>query len=127
MARARAKAKTELQVIPSEAREHRLKLGEMTDSEVVQASLDGDSRAFNDLVRRYDQRLLNFVYRTIGDRERGQDLTILPTDRILSPLMRWANLRTVRIWWENDQERRLWSLGCANLGVACFDFQKSFL
>ncbi len=74
MARARKKETTELQVLPSEARDHRLKLGEMTDSEVVQASLDGDPRAFNDLVRRYDQRLLNFVYRTIGDRERGQDL-----------------------------------------------------
>ena len=74
MARARAKDKTELQVVPSEARQRRLKLGELTDSEVVQASLDGDSRAFGELVRRYDQRLLNFVYRTIGDRERGQDL-----------------------------------------------------
>ena len=72
MARVRAKEKTKLQVVPSEAREHRLKLGEMTDSEVVQASLDGDARAFGELVRRYDQRLLNFVYRTIGDRERGQ-------------------------------------------------------
>ena len=45
-----------------EAREHRLKLEEFTDSQIVQASLDGDSRAFSDLVRRYDQRLLNFVY-----------------------------------------------------------------
>jgi RNA polymerase sigma-70 factor (ECF subfamily) len=61
MARARKKETTEIQVMPSEARDHRLKLGEMTDSEVVQASLDGDLRAFNDLVRRYDQRLLNFV------------------------------------------------------------------
>ncbi len=74
MARARAKQKVEPQVIPSEAREHRLKLGELNDSDVVQASLDGDPRAFGELVRRYDQRLLNFVYRTIGDRERGQDL-----------------------------------------------------
>ncbi|NIP79201.1 MAG: hypothetical protein GWM90_08335, partial [Gemmatimonadetes bacterium] len=73
MAKARVK-KPEVPVRPSEAREHRLRLEDMNDSEVVQASLDGDPRAFNELVRRYDQRLLNFVYRTIGDRERGQDL-----------------------------------------------------
>ena len=54
------------------AKAHRLQLGEATDAEVVQASLDGDSRAFSELVRRYDQRLLNFIYRTIGDRERGE-------------------------------------------------------
>jgi RNA polymerase sigma-70 factor (ECF subfamily) len=40
----------------------------------VRAFLDGDQRAFGELVRRYDTRLLNFVYRTIGDRERAQDL-----------------------------------------------------
>ena len=52
----------------------------------MQASLDGDSRAFDELVRRYDQRLLNFVYRTIGDRERGEDLvqeTFVRVDRHL--------------------------------------------
>ena len=56
------------------AGEHRKKLGSLTDSEVVQASLDGDERAFGELVKRYDSRLLNFVYRTVGDRERAQDL-----------------------------------------------------
>ena len=57
-----------------EALEHRRRLGELSDSEVVGAFLDGDQRAFVELVRRYDNRLLNFVYRTIGDRERAQDL-----------------------------------------------------
>ena len=33
-----------------------------------------DAKPIGELVRRYDQRLLNFVYRTIGDRERAQDL-----------------------------------------------------
>jgi len=57
-----------------EAQEHRHKLGELGDNDVVRAFLAGDERAFGDLVRRYDTRLLNFVYRTIGDRERAQDL-----------------------------------------------------
>ena len=56
------------------AHERNFKLGELSDADVVQASLDGDDRAFGELVRRYDQRLLNFVYRTIGDRERSEDL-----------------------------------------------------
>jgi RNA polymerase sigma-70 factor (ECF subfamily) len=53
---------------------HRQKLGELADNDVVRAFLAGDQRAFGELVRRYDTRLLNFVYRTIGDRERAQDL-----------------------------------------------------
>jgi RNA polymerase sigma-70 factor (ECF subfamily) len=57
-----------------EALGHRQKLGELADNDVVRAFLGGDQRAFGELVRRYDTRLLNFVYRTIGDRERAQDL-----------------------------------------------------
>ena len=45
MARARAKEKTKVQVGTGEAREHRLRLGELSDSDVVQASLDGDPGA----------------------------------------------------------------------------------
>src|SRR5438874_6973834 len=40
------------------------------DSRVVQSFLDGEARAFTELVVRYQTRLLNFVFRTIGDRER---------------------------------------------------------
>ena len=57
-----------------DAAAHRHRLGGMPDHEVVQLSLEGDARAFAEIVTRYDQRLLNFVYRTIGDRERAQDL-----------------------------------------------------
>ena len=74
VARAKKKKVIEIRRGTGEAREHRLMLRDLSDSDVVQASLDGDARAFGELTRRYDQRLLNFVYRTIGDRERGQDL-----------------------------------------------------
>ena len=74
MTRLSMKKVTEPRFGTGEARQHRLQLGELSDSQVVQSSLDGDTRAFGELVRRYDQRLLNFVYRTIGDRERAQDL-----------------------------------------------------
>ena len=98
MARVRAKERGELQVVHSEAREHRLKLGEMTDSVVVQASLDGDPRAFGELVRRYDRRLLNFVYRTIGDRERGQDLVQETFVRVYRHLHRFDQTKKFSTW-----------------------------
>ena len=47
----RQKRETDLQILPSEAREHRRMLGEMTDSEVVQASLDGDAREAGALIK----------------------------------------------------------------------------
>ena len=97
MAKARLK-KDELHVAPSPAREHRLQLEDMNDSQVVQASLDGDPRAFNELVRRYDQRLLNFVYRTIGDRERSQDLVQETFVRVYRHLHRFDQTKKFSTW-----------------------------
>ena len=85
-------------VSTGKAKAHRLQLGEATDSEVVQASLDGDSRAFDELVRRYDQRLLNFVYRTIGDRERGEDLVQETFVRVYRHLHRFDQSKKFSTW-----------------------------
>ena len=41
-------------------------LKELPDSEVVAAYLQGTTRAFDEIVDRYQKRLLNFVFRTIG-------------------------------------------------------------
>jgi len=49
-------------------------LHELADAQVVQRHLGGDPQAFGALVDRYQSRLLNFVNRTIGDRERAEDL-----------------------------------------------------
>ncbi|MGH7751941.1 MAG: RNA polymerase sigma factor, partial [Gemmatimonadales bacterium] len=53
---------------------HRRTLHDLDDAGVVAAHLGGDRQAFGELVDRYQTRLLNFVYRTIGDRERAEDL-----------------------------------------------------
>ena len=98
MARVRHKKLVEPQVVPGEARAHRLHLGELSDAEVVQASLDGDSRAFGELVHRYDQRLLNFVYRTIGDRERAQDLIQETFVRVYRHLHRFDQSKKFSTW-----------------------------
>jgi RNA polymerase sigma-70 factor (ECF subfamily) len=98
VARGSTKAKAAIRVVPGEAAEHRRRLGERSDSEVVQASLDGDSRAFGELVARYDQRLLNFVYRTIGDRERAQDLVQETFVRVYRHLHRFDQTKKFSTW-----------------------------
>ena len=62
------------QMIPAVGPSVRERLQAMDDSAVVSAFLGGEERAFSELVTRYQTRLLNFVYRTIGDREKAEDL-----------------------------------------------------
>ena len=97
---ARGLKKNTAEVRPStgEAFEHRQTLRGLTDSQVVQASLDGDARAFSELVSRYDQRLLNFVYRTIGDRERAQDLVQETFVRVYRHLQRFDQDKKFSTW-----------------------------
>ncbi len=78
-----------------DARKERAKL---SDSEIVQRFLDGDQRAFGDLVQRYDRRLLNFVYRTVGDRERAQDLVQETFVRVYRHLHRFDQTKKFSTW-----------------------------
>ena len=81
-----------------EAVEHRRQLEDLGDSAVVQSFLDGDQRAFGELVRRYDNRLLNFVYRTVGDRERAQDLVQETFVRVYRHLARFDQSKKFSTW-----------------------------
>ena len=81
-----------------DALEHRRRLGELSDSEVVGVFLEGDQRAFVELVRRYDNRLLNFVYRTVGDRERAQDLVQETFVRVNRHLARFDQSKRFSTW-----------------------------
>jgi RNA polymerase sigma-70 factor (ECF subfamily) len=85
-----------LQVTP--ARDTRDGLRAMTDSEVVQSFLDGEERAFGELVGRYDTRLVNFVYRTVGDRERAQDLVQETFVRVYRHLHRFDQSKKFSTW-----------------------------
>jgi RNA polymerase sigma-70 factor, ECF subfamily len=80
------------------ARELALGLAELPDSLVVQRFLEGESRAFGELVDRYDKRLLNFVYRTIGDRERAQDLVQETFVRVYRHLHRFDQTKKFSTW-----------------------------
>ena len=71
---------------------------ELDDSHVVQAFLDGQSRAFDELVARYQARLLNFIYRTIGDRERAEDLVQEVFIRVFRHLHRFDQTKKFSTW-----------------------------
>jgi RNA polymerase sigma-70 factor (ECF subfamily) len=74
------------------------RFGTQTDSEVVAAHLAGDALAFEQLVDRYQRRLLNFVYRTIGDRERGEDLVQEVFIRVHRHLHRFDQTKKFSTW-----------------------------
>ncbi len=80
------------------AQKTRSELSAMTDSEVVQRFLDGEERAFGELVNRYDNRLVNFVHRTVGDRERSQDLVQETFVRVYRHLHRFDQSKKFSTW-----------------------------
>lgn len=73
-------------------------LRELDDSRVVAAFLGGRTEAFQELVRRYQKRLLNFVYRTIGDRERAEDLVQEVFIRVYRHLHRFDQTKKFSTW-----------------------------
>ena len=70
----------------------------LSDAEVVASYLAGERRAFDELVERYQRRLLNFVYRTIGDRERGEDLVQEVFIRVHRHLHRFDQSKKFSTW-----------------------------
>jgi len=70
----------------------------LDDSQVVAAFLEGNRRAFDELVERYQNRLLNFVYRTTGDRERGEDLVQETFIRVYRHLHRFDQSKKFSTW-----------------------------
>lgn len=70
----------------------------MEDSAVVSAFLSGEERAFEELVARYQTRLLNFIYRTIGDREKAEDLVQEVFVRVYRHLHRFDRSKKFSTW-----------------------------
>jgi RNA polymerase sigma-70 factor (ECF subfamily) len=70
----------------------------LEDGRVVQTFLDGDAVAFTELVVRYQTRLLNFIYRTIGDRERAEDLVQEVFIRVYRHLHRFDQSKKFSTW-----------------------------
>ena len=83
---------------PLARRPERESIQELSDPAVVAAHLDGHERAFHELVDRYQKRLLNFVYRTIGDRERAEDLVQEVFIRVHRHLHRFDQTKKFSTW-----------------------------
>jgi RNA polymerase sigma-70 factor, ECF subfamily len=73
-------------------------LRQSDDSTVVSAFLGGEERAFSELVERYQTRLLNFIYRTIGDRDRAEDLVQEVFIRVYRHLHRFDRSKKFSTW-----------------------------
>jgi RNA polymerase sigma-70 factor (ECF subfamily) len=73
-------------------------LVELDDAQIAQRHLSGDARAFGTLVDRYQGRLLNFVNRTIGDRERAEDLVQEVFIRVFRHLHRFDQTKKFSTW-----------------------------
>ncbi|MFL5621009.1 MAG: sigma-70 family RNA polymerase sigma factor [Gemmatimonadaceae bacterium] len=70
----------------------------MDDGDVVASFLGGEERAFQELVERYQTRLLNFIYRTIGDREKAEDLVQEVFIRVYRHLHRFDRSKKFSTW-----------------------------
>jgi RNA polymerase sigma-70 factor (ECF subfamily) len=84
--------------VPSPGAAVREPLHTLDDSELVTAFLGGEERAFQALVERYQTRLLNFIFRTIGDRERGEDLVQEVFIRVYRHLHRFDRSKKFSTW-----------------------------
>src|SRR6201991_909299 len=76
----------------------REKLKAEDDAGVVSSFLGGEERAFSELVERYQTRLLNFIYRTIGDRDRAEDLVQEVFIRVYRHLHRFDRSKKFSTW-----------------------------
>ncbi len=65
---------------------------------LIEAHLAGDPRAFGRIVERFQVRLLNFVYRMVGDRERSEDLVQEAFLRVHRHLDRFDRSRKFSTW-----------------------------
>lgn len=81
-----------------EAHAPRPALSDASDGELVERFLEGERQAFQHLVERYQGRLLNFIYRTIGDRDRSEDLVQETFIRVYRHLHRFDRSKKFSTW-----------------------------
>lgn len=70
----------------------------LDDGALVSEYLAGQTRAFDCLVDRYQNRLLNFIYRTVGDRERAEDLVQEAFIRVHRHIARFDDNKKFSTW-----------------------------
>jgi RNA polymerase sigma-70 factor (ECF subfamily) len=78
--------------------EVRSDLKQLDDAALVAEYLAGRRLAFHELADRYHVRLLNFIYRTIGDRDRAEDLVQETFVRVYRHLHRFDPTKKFSTW-----------------------------
>jgi len=87
-----------LRIQEPQTRPRSAELAELEDAQLAAASLEGEARAFTVLADRYHARLLNFIHRMIGDRERAEDLVQETFVRVYRHLHRYDQNRKFSTW-----------------------------
>ena len=76
----------------------RVVLSELSDAELVGAHLDGHPAAFSELYDRYRNRLVHFIARKTGDRDRAEDLVQEAFIRVTRHLHRFDQNKKFSTW-----------------------------
>jgi RNA polymerase sigma-70 factor, ECF subfamily len=76
----------------------RLPLADLDDSQLVAAHLDGRPGAFTELYDRYRGKLVHFVARKTGDRDRAEDLVQEAFIRVTRHLHRFDQTKKFSTW-----------------------------
>lgn len=71
---------------------------QLTDSELVERYIDGEESSFRELVGRYEGRIVNFIQRSIGDRERAYDLAQETFIRVYRHIHRFDTSKKFSTW-----------------------------
>jgi len=73
-------------------------LKECSDNELVIRYIDGEERAFGELSQRYHPRLVNFLTRRTGDRERAEDMAQETFLRVFRHIHRFDTSKKFSTW-----------------------------
>jgi len=68
------------------------------DNELVERYLAGETRRFQELVERYQGRMVNFIQRSIGDRDRAEDLAQEVFVRVYRHIRRFDTSKKFSTW-----------------------------
>lgn len=86
------------QKVLSPGRAVREELKKLNDAEVITSFIAGEERAFQELVARYQKKLLNFVYGMTGDREKAEDLVQEVFIRVYHHIGRFDRSKKFSTW-----------------------------
>ena len=70
----------------------------LNDNQLVERYLAGEEEQFRELVERYEGRIINFIQRSIGDRERAYDLAQETFIRVYRHLDRFDQEKKFSTW-----------------------------